>query len=148
MRVSSKARRLLGLSVLNVGFLACSSNTPSHGSNSSSTGGNSGIDAAGTGPYTITIQAFAYDPANIDVPAGETLWVVNNDEEAHSVTSESKMGDYTLGAVNGVQFDTGNIDTNTRLKVVLPPNAPPGTLVPYYCSVHKATMPQGTVTIQ
>jgi plastocyanin len=146
MCVSSKAWRFLALSGLNLGLLACSSNTVS--GNNPSTGGNSGIDAAGSGLYTITIQAFVYDPPNIDVPAGETLWVVNKDVEAHSVTSESKMGNYTLGAVNGVQFDTGNIDANTSLKITLPASATPGTVVPYYCVVHKNTMPQGTVTIQ
>ena len=76
------------------------------------------------------------------------MWVVNKDVEPHSVTSESKMGDYTLGAVNGVQFDTGNINANANSEVVLPVTAPPGTVIPYYCSVHKAQMPQGIVTIQ
>jgi plastocyanin len=146
MGVFSKARRFLVLPALSSGLLACSSGT-SGGGNNSSAGGNSGIDAAGTGPYTITIQSFAYDPLNIDVPAGETLWVVNKDVEAHSVTSESKLGDYALGAVNGVQFDTGSIGTNTGLPITLPVSATPSTVVPYYCSLHKDTMPQGTVTV-
>jgi len=146
MCVPSKAWRFVVLSAVSSGLLACSSST-AHGANSS-TGGATGTDAAGSGPYTITIRLFAYDPPNIDVPAGETLWVVNNDVEPHSVTSESKMGDYTLGAVNGIQFDTGNIDAMANSKITLPATAPPGTVVPYYCSVHKAQMPQGTVTIQ
>ncbi len=147
MGVSTMARSFLALSALYCGLLACSSSTTSKGKgNSSSTGGNSAIDAAGTGPYTITIEAFIYEPSNIDVPAGETLWVVNKDVEAHSVTSESKMGDYTPGAVNGVHFDTGNIATDTGVKITFPANAPP-SVVPYFCSVHKDTMPQGTVTI-
>ena len=146
MCVSSKARRFIVLLAVSLGFLACSSST-AHGNNSL-TGGASSIDAAGTGPYMLTIQLIAYDPPNIDVPAGETLWVVNKDVEPHSVTSESKTDDYTLGAVNGVQFDTGNINANARLEITLPVTAPPGTVVPYYCKLHKAQMPQGTVTIQ
>jgi plastocyanin len=111
-----------------------------------STGGTTGTGGTGT-TYTITIQNFAYSPSNLDVPPGATVTVVNRDSVAHSVTSESALGNFTPGGVNGVSFDTGNFAAGTR-SFTIPPSAPMGTVVPYYCVPHTSGMPQGTVTIQ
>ena len=112
-----------------------------------STGGTSSTGGTGGMTYTITIQNFAYSPSNLDVPPGATVTVVNRDTAPHSVTSESAVGNFTPGAVNGVSFDTGNFGAGTRT-FAISPSAPSGTVVPYYCAVHLSTMPQGTVTIQ
>lgn len=130
--------------LLGIGLLGCTSGNSPTGN--SSTGGTS--DADSSGGYTIVIQNFVYLPSNIDVPAGEIIRVMNNDVEAHSATSESQLGDYTLGAVNRVQFDTGPIKSNASAEITLPATVPPGTVIPYFCSIHKAMMAQGTVTIQ
>jgi len=53
----------------------------------------------------------------------------------------------TPGAAGGVAFDTGAF-TGSR-SFTLPANAPNGTAIPYYCTVHKwtVTTPNGTVTV-
>jgi plastocyanin len=107
----------------------------------SNTGGTTGVS------YTITIQNFAFSPSNLAVPPGATVTVVNQDSAPHSVTSESAMGNFTPGSVSGVSFDTGSFTAGQRT-FAIPASAAMGTVVPYYCSVHKSTMPQGTVTIQ
>jgi plastocyanin len=112
-----------------------------------STGGTTSTGGTGTTTYTITIQNFAYSPSNLAVPPGATVTVVNRDTAPHSVTSESTMGNFTPGGVNGVSFDTGSFTAGNRT-FTIPSSAPMGTVVPYYCSVHLSSMPQGTVTIQ
>jgi plastocyanin len=126
----------LVLSGLAFCFFACTSTANSTHANS---------DASG---LTITIRNFAFDPLNIYVPAGDTVTVVNDDVEPHTVTSESKLGDYTMGAVNGVQFDTGSIGVNASRTFTVAAAAISGTLVPYYCAIHNSGMGQGTVIVQ
>jgi len=103
---------------------------------SSSGGGGVGGGAPG---FFITIQGSAYSPAMLAVPPGATVTVLNRDAMPHSVTSESTTGAFTPGAVNGVQFDSG-AHTGTFTFQVLPANAPDGTVIPYYCTVHKGAM--------
>jgi hypothetical protein len=61
------------------------------------------------------------------------------------------MNAFTPGAVtNGgvvVQFDTGPFAGTTSFTV--PMNAPAGTVVPFFCTVHLQTMspPNGTLTV-
>ena len=112
-----------------------------------STGGISSTGGTGGTTYTITIQNFAFSPSNLDVPPGATVTVVNHDTAPHSVTSESAMGNFTPGGVNGISFDTGTFTAGTRTFTIAS-SAPLGTVVPYYCAVHLSNMPQGTVTIQ
>lgn len=99
------------------------------------------------GAVVITIQSFAYSPADVTVDPGGTIVVRNLDPEPHSLTSESTMGAFTPGAVNGVSFDTG-VFTSSERTLTLPSTAPHGTVVPYYCSVHTGAMPQGHITIR
>jgi len=72
---------------------------------------------------------------------------MNNDGEPHSVTSEAQVDDFVSGAVQGVSFDTGSISPGSSGELSLPASAASGTVIPYFCSVHKATMMQGTLTI-
>jgi len=80
----------------------------------------------------------AYSPATLSVPPGATVTVMNKDAMPHSVTSESTPGAFTPGAVNGVQFDSGAATGTFTFQV--PANAPEGTVIPYYCTVHKGGM--------
>ena len=103
----------------------------------SSSGGGGGVGGGAPGFY-ITISGMAFSPAELHVPAGGTVTVVNQDAMQHSVTSEAASGDFTPGGVGGVQFDTGAF-TGTRT-FMIPANATNGTVIPYYCTVHKGLM--------
>ena len=128
---------------------------PSYGGSSAAggaatTGGQPGATTGGSpaAAPTITIQNFAYSPSNLTVAPGDTVTVVNQDTVAHTATSESATGNFTPGAVNGVQFDTGTINAGASGSFTIPASAPMGTVVPYYCALHLQGMGQGTVTIQ
>lgn len=98
--------------------------------------------------YYVVIAGMAFSPLNLDVPPGATVTVVNRDAMGHSVTSEAAPGAYVAGEVAGVAFDTG-IFTGTHT-FAIPATAPEGTIVPYFCRSHMATMatPNGTITIR
>jgi plastocyanin len=133
-----------------------SGNAPSYGGTSATggstgatTGGQPGASTGGTtaAAPTITIQNFAFSPSNLDVAPGDTVTVMNMDTAPHSVTSESATGNFTLGAVSGVQFDTGILNAGASGTFTIPASAPANTVLPYFCKVHWQNMPQGTVTI-
>jgi plastocyanin len=98
--------------------------------------------------FTITISSFSFSPLNLNAPPGATVTVVNDDNTPHSVTSETAPETFTPGAVRGVSFDTGPF--TGQASFTLPSSAPNGTVIPYYCSVHKSAMTTrtGTITIQ
>jgi plastocyanin len=95
--------------------------------------------------FNITISNFSFSPLNLTVPPGATVNVTNNDGLAHSVTSEAVPLTYTPGSVNGVSFDTGPFTGQTSFTI--PSSAPNGTVIPYYCSVHKGAMNTRTALI-
>lgn len=90
------------------------------------------------GAFTITISNFTFSPTNLTVPPCATVTVVNKDSVTHSVTSQSAPGKFTFGSVAGVSFDTGPF-TGTKT-FTIPGNAPDGTVVPYFCTVHRQGM--------
>ena len=96
---------------------------------------------------TITIANYLFNPSNLSVTAGATVTVVNEDGTQHSVTSQTAFGNYVLGAVNAVQFDTMPFVGTTTFGISAAAQA--GTVVPYFCTVHKGTMGmgQGQITI-
>jgi plastocyanin len=98
-------------------------------------------------PNTITISNFDYSPTNLSVKPGTTITVVNEDsaQTEHTVTSESVVGAYTPGTVSGVQFNTGPITGTTTFTI--PTTAVPGTVIPYFCTIHLAMMGPGQITI-
>lgn len=98
---------------------------------------------------TIKITGFSFDPVNIGVAPGTTITVFNLDGSPHSVTSQAKEGNFTFGKVNDIGFDTGEFTTPNK-SFIIPPNAVPGTVIPYYCTVHKGLMKtkNGYVTVQ
>jgi plastocyanin len=99
--------------------------------------GGTGVDAAVA--YVITIADFTFSPTNLDVPAGGTVTVRNNDTAPHSVTSQAVEGSFIPGAVSGITFDTG-VFTSGERTFTIPANAPAGTVVPYFCTVHTSAM--------
>jgi len=133
MRVTSAA----SLAVLITTVAGC-------GSSSSS----SSAAPAPQGPgFFISITNMAFSPLALRVPPGATVTVLNGDAMSHSVTSAAVAGSFTPGAVGGVSFNTGAF-TGTKT-FVIPSSATSGTVVPYFCTVHLATMatPTGTITI-
>jgi plastocyanin len=96
----------------------------------------------------ITISALRYSPLNLSVPPGATITVVNDDGMPHSVTSEATLGAYVRGAVAGISFDTGEFSSGQKT-IQIPETAPTGTVIPFYCTSHLATMatPNGTIRI-
>jgi len=127
-----------------VAISACASNNGSNGAPNNPTNN----DTADAGPDTIVIQDFVYLPANLVAAPGTTLKVLNRDLEAHSVTSESKLGNFVLGAVGSIEFDTGVIAPGGSGTFSVPSNASVGTVIPYFCTVHKSSMVEGRVTIR
>jgi len=116
-------------------------------------GGSSGAGFPTTGTptatgFVIVITGLRYSPLNLSVPPGATIVVLNDDGMLHSLTSEASVGAYTPGPVNGIAFDTGPFASGTRA-IQIPSNAATGTVIPFYCTVHLATMatPNGTITI-
>jgi plastocyanin len=98
--------------------------------------------------FFISIRNMTFTPLSLDVPPGATVTVLNDDGIGHSVTSEATANAFTPGGVDVVTFDTG-VFTGQR-SFTIPSSAQEGTVVPYYCQVHRATMvtPTGTITIR
>lgn len=109
--------------------------------------GDDEADGSSAPGFFITIAGRAFSPLQLAVPPGATVTVVNRDADAHTVTSQAAEGNYTPGAVAGVAFDTGPF--TGRATFTLPPSAPEGTVIPYYCGTHLNTMvtPTGTIRI-
>ena len=100
--------------------------------------------------FVIIIEHFAYTPASIAVPPGATILVVNHDVEPHSVTSEAAPGLYEPGGVADVQFDTQPFQDGAGPRLLtIPADVPDGTVVPFYCTVHRGSMlpPDGNITV-
>lgn len=78
----------------------------------------------------ITIKNFTYLPAELIVPAGARVTFVNDDAEAHTVTSVTRA------------FDSGTIDANKRWSQVL---KTPGRYI-FRCNYHPYM--QGTIVVR
>lgn len=109
-------------------------------------GSSSGSVSGGAPGFYISITNMAFSPAELDVPPGATVTVIDNDTMPHSVTSETAPNVFTLGAVAGVQFDTGSFSGTTTFTI--PAAAPNGTVVPYFCTIHRAAMATPNATIK
>lgn len=98
--------------------------------------------------YYITISSSRFSPLDLAVPPGGTVTVLNDDSMEHSVTSEATAGAFTPGGVSGITFDTGNFVGQRSFTI--PATAPEGTVIPYYCRTHLASMatPNGTITVR
>lgn len=111
-------------------------------------GGDKGPQASGN-TSLIIISDLRYIPQDLTVAPGATIVVQNDDPIAHSVTSEASAGAFTPGAVANVSFDSGELTDGVTV-IQIPADAADGTVVPFYCTVHKQTMttPEGSITIR
>ncbi|HET6437625.1 MAG TPA: hypothetical protein VFG59_06175 [Anaeromyxobacter sp.] len=114
------------------------------GSSSSGGGGGAGSSTPG---FFLTIQGMAFSPIPLAVPPGGTVTVLNRDSMAHTVTSEAAENDFTKGSVGGVEFDTGSFTGQAQFTI--PASAADGTLIPFFCNIHKGSMatPNGTIKV-
>lgn len=96
--------------------------------------------------YYVSISGMSFSPLNLDAPPGATVTVINNDSMAHSVTSEAAPDTFIPGGA--IPFDTTPF--TGRASFMLPASAPAGTVLNYFCTVHKGTMVtrNGTITIR
>lgn len=78
---------------------------------------------------TVTIQNFAFLPANLTIKKGETVTFTNKDGVGHSATADDKS------------FDTGVLAQNESKTVTFDK---PGTYT-YHCSVHPSMKAEITV---
>jgi plastocyanin len=78
---------------------------------------------------SVSIQGFAFDPADLTVHVGDTVTWTNQDGATHTATAD------------GGAFDTGNIGGGSSKQVTF---STAGTF-PYHCSIH-ASM-HGTITV-
>jgi len=87
-------------------------------------------DAAAAGEEAITIEGFAFGPADITVPAGTTVTWTNNDSAPHTVTAD----DGSFGSENLATGDTFSFTFGT-----------PGTYT-YHCNIHPSMT--ATITVE
>ena len=70
--------------------------------------------------YTVHVKDFKYAPTPLHVHVGETVRFINDDDEAHTVTSNDKS------------FDSEGMDTGNAWDHVF---EKPGTFT-YFCELH------------
>ncbi len=64
-------------------------------------------DSASPAPVIVHVKDFAYKPPTLTVTAGTTVTFINDDDNAHTVTSVDKVKDTPL-------FDSGNLDKGEK----------------------------------
>jgi plastocyanin len=118
----------LGLLLVSMSLAACGSSTSSTSSTSSSSHAAAATThttatsaaAPSTGPVSVSIKGYAFQPATITVAPGTKVTFTNHDQTAHTATSTAKA------------FDTGTLNPGASKAVVL---HKPGTYT-YYCQFH------------
>jgi plastocyanin len=121
-------RRLavVALAGMALALAACSSSGSPASSTTSTAPSSGGTSGGGSGKSggadAITIQNFAFSPADLTVAPGATVTVTNKDQVTHTLTA-------TKGG-----FGTGDIAAG-QSKTFTAPNSP-GTY-PYICSIHQ-----------
>ncbi|HET6924285.1 MAG TPA: cupredoxin family copper-binding protein [Candidatus Saccharimonadales bacterium] len=115
-------------------FLGLASQTVSAGQQSyaSSPAHRTAAVQAAQQSMNVTIQNFAFSPANLTVPQGTAVTWTNKDSTAHTVTSDSG-GPFVL--------NSGTIEPGLTFSTTLNKT---GTF-PYHCSIHPNM--KGTITV-
>jgi plastocyanin len=89
-----------------------------------------GTGAAGSGGNDVTIQDFAFAPADLEVAAGTEITWTNDDPAPHTVTAEDGS------------FDSGTLEPGQTFSVPVQGNGP----VTYRCEIHPDMV--GTITVR
>ncbi|MEO7554973.1 MAG: cupredoxin domain-containing protein [Acidimicrobiales bacterium] len=128
-KLATRLATIATAAVLTLGLAACGSDGPktAGASTSSSSAAN-----APAGDGKVGIKDFKYSPESITVKAGTPVMVTNNDNQPHTVTSD------TAG-----KFDSDSIAGNASAPAIM--IAEPGTY-PYHCKFH--AFMHGTIVVQ
>ena len=121
--MNSKLRLVIALLIVVLCAAACG------GTSVSPTSQPAGQPAGGVGQADVTITSLKFEPAQLSVSAGATVKWTNQDNVAHTVTSDS--GDWDSGSLS-----QGQSFSHTFTQA--------GTFA-YHCTVHP-TM-KGTITV-
>ena len=116
--VSLAAAAAVAGPIAGCGSSSASSNASHSGAQSQSGGPSQSKSGASN---AVSIANFKFVPASLTVKLGTKVTVTNNDSTAHTFTAD-----------NGDSIDTGNIDPNASMTVVL---SEAGTFK-YHCSIH------------
>jgi plastocyanin len=111
-----------------VALAACSSGS-SAAPGAASAAAPSTAASAAAGAAAVAIKDFAFNPATIQVKAGQSITWTNQDSTAHTVTLDDKS------------VDSGNIEANATYSHAF---AQAGTFS-YHCAIHPQM--KGTVTV-
>lgn len=87
------------------------------------------VTAARAATHQVSIQNFAFSPANLTISAGDTVVFTNNDSAPHTATAD-----------NG-SFDTGRLSGGASAQLTF---GSPGSYS-YICSFHPNM--KGTITV-
>lgn len=109
-RTSRVAVALLAILGLSVGGAACGGD--------SDTG--AAANSAGPDPLVITIEDFAFSPADLRVPPGSVVTVVNEDDAPHTATADDGS------------FDSAELDQGESNEITLPETGE----VAFHCAIH------------
>lgn len=91
-------RLVAGVFAVSLLVAACGGDDEGGGDGGGSTGDGGGPTGAGDGA-TLTIEGFAFDPATLQVAAGDaTITVTNNDQATHSFTTDDDAVDEEIPA--------------------------------------------------
>ncbi|MFZ6003414.1 MAG: plastocyanin/azurin family copper-binding protein [Actinomycetota bacterium] len=99
--------------------------------------GCGGDDGGSQEASEVLIELVAFQPEQLEVPAGATVTWRNADPGAHTVTSGSvEQGGAGVTLQPDGAFDSGELAKGETFERAF---AEPGTY-PYFCSIHPATM--------
>jgi plastocyanin len=121
---------LIAVALLSLFILAgCGSKTTGTTTQDQTTTQNSGnTTTAQTGPVSINIKGFAFQPADVTIKAGSEVTWINDDSATHTVVG------------NG--FESGNLATGQTYKHTFDAAG----VYSYHCGIHPNM--QGKITVQ
>ncbi|MGW7456312.1 cupredoxin domain-containing protein [Streptomyces sp. NPDC054797] len=122
---------LAGAACLLLALTGCSNGGNGYGTASPSTSAAPTASSVVPGAVRIVIQNFTFSPADLQVPPGAKVTVVNQDSASHTVT-----------ATGDKAFDTGTIRAGATATFTAP--STPGSYS-YLCSIHPNM--KGTLTV-
>jgi plastocyanin len=107
--------------------------------------GSSSDSGGGDDDLTIIIDNMAFETTELNALPGDTITVINDDDEDHTVTSESAQNAFD----DSGDFDTGILEPGETDTFTIPFDASIGDSFFFYCDVHEATMvtPNGRIDI-
>ena len=95
---------------------------------------------------TIIIDTMTFIPDELTASAGEVITVINDDDETHTITSESSEDAFD----DSGDFDSGILTSGNVSSIVIPEDAVAGDTFFFYCDIHEDAMttPNGIITIE